>query len=215
MAHTARRIGLALAAASTATGVAVAGSPSANASPVIPINQTAKVSTYVAKPGKTVVFTGTQTVKVDLGATTNNLTASLNLKPAQMKVDLPIIPGVFSIPGIATATMQIEPVGDATGNLNFADQSINATQKFNVHITKLTPPIFSFINLVPSKTCKTSTPATMNLTGKLTSLSDPLTLTSTYTIPSFTGCGLLTPLITQLTSGGGNTVNATFTPVAS
>lgn len=215
MALTARRIGIALAATGTAVGVAVAGSPGANADPVVPINQTAKVSTYVAKPGKTVVFSGTQTVKVDLGASTNNLTASLNLKPAQMKVDLPIIPGVVSIPGIATATMQIEPVGDATGNLNFADQSVNATQKFNVHITKLTPPIFSFINLVPSTTCKTSTPATMNLTGKLTSLTDPLTLTATYAIPSFTGCGLLTPLITQLTSGGGNTVNATFTPVTS
>lgn len=215
MAHTARRIGIALAATGTAAGVAVAGSPGADAAPVIPINQTASVSTFVAKPGKTVVFSGTQTVKVDLGATTNNLTASLNLKPAQMKVDLPIIPGVFSIPGIATATMQIEPLGDATGNLNFADQSVTATQQFNVHITKLTPPIFSFINLVPSTTCKTSAPATMKLSGKLTSLTDPLTLTSTYSIPSFTGCGLLTPLITQLTSGGGNTVKATFTPVAS
>ncbi len=212
MAHTARRIAIALAATGTAAGVAVAGSPGAHADPVVTLNQTAKVSTYVAKPGKTVVFDGTQTVKVDLGATGNNLTASLNLKPAQMKVDLPIIPGVFSIPGVATATMQIEPVGDATGNLNFADMSVNATQKFNVHITKLTPPIFSFINLVPSTTCKTSTPATMQLSGKLTSLTDPLTLTSTYTLPKFSGCGLLTPLITQLTSGSGNTVNATFTP---
>jgi hypothetical protein len=215
MAHTARRIGIVLAATGTAAGLAVATSPGASASPVIPINQTAKVSTFVAKPGKTVVFSGTQTVRVDLGATTNNLTASLDLQPAQLKVDLPIIPGVFSIPGIATATMQIEPIGDATGNLSFADQNVTATQKFNVHITKLTPPVFSFINLVPSKTCKTSTPATMKLTGKLTSLTEPLTLTSTYTIPSFTGCGLLTPLITQLTSGGGNTVDATFTPVAS
>lgn len=214
MAHTARRIGIALAATGTAAGVAVAGSPGASADPVVTLNQTAKVSTFVAKPGKTVTFTGTQTVKVDLGAASNNLTATLNLKPAQMKVDLPIIPGVFSIPGIATATMQIEPVGNATGNLSFADLSVNATQKFNVRITKLTPPVFSFINLVPN-TCKTSTPATMNLTGKLTSLADPLTLKSTYTLPSFTGCGLLTPLITQLTSGGGNTVNATFTPVAS
>lgn len=213
MAHTARRIGIALAAAGTATGIAVASSPGASADPVITLPQTAKVSTYVAKPGKTVTFNGTQSVKVDLGATNGkNLTADLNLKPATMKVDLPVIPGIWTIRGIATATMQIEPVGPATGNLDLASQQVDATQKFNVHITKLTPPIFGFINLVPSQTCKTSTPASMHLTGKLTSLTDPLTLTSTYSIPSFSGCGLLNSLITKLTSGDGNTVTATLTP---
>ncbi|WP_446665597.1 hypothetical protein [Flexivirga sp. B27] len=212
MAHTARRIGIALVAAGAATGVAVGTSPGASADPVVTLQQTAKVSTHVAKPDKTVVFNGTQTVKIDLGATSNNLSADLDLKAATMKVDLPVIPGVFSIPGIATATLQIEPVGPATGNVNLATKDVEATQRFNVHITKLTPPIFSFLNLVPSKTCKTSTPASMHLTGKLTSLSDPLDLSSSYTIPSFSGCGLLTPLITQLTSGSGNTVNASFTP---
>lgn len=212
MAHTARRIGIALTAAGAAAGVAVTTSPGASADPVVTLPQTAKVSTYVAKPGKTVVFSGTQTAKIDLGAAGNNLSATLDLKPATMKVDLPIIPGVFSIPGIATATLQIEPVGPATGNVNLTTKDVEATQQFNIHITKLTPPIFSFINLVPSQTCKTATPASMHLTGELTGLTDPLTLSSTYTIPKFTGCGLLTPLITQLTSGGGNTVTATFTP---
>lgn len=211
MSRTARRIAIAGAAASTAMGIAVATAPGANAEPVWRLHHTAQISTYVAKPGKTVVFKGNQTTTVDLGRFKNNVSAALDLKPATMTVDLPVIPGKLSIPSVATATMQIEPVGDATGNYNSGN--IDVTQKFNVHITKLAPLNIGFINLVP-KTCKTSTPASMHLVGKMGGLFDPFTLKSSYTLPSFSGCGLLDGLITQLTSGSGNTVSATFTPAA-
>jgi len=211
MSRTVRRIAIACAAAGTATGIAVTAAPGANAEPIWTLHHNARISTYVAKPGKTVVFTGTQTTRVDIGAFKNNVSASLDLKPASMKVDLPIIPGVLSVPGAATATMQIEPVGNATGNYNSGN--IDVTQRFNVHITKLTPLGIGFPNLVP-KTCKTSKPASMHLVGKMGGLFDPFTLKSSYTLPSFTGCGLLNGLITQLTSGGGNTVTAQFTPTA-
>lgn len=211
MSRTARRIGIASAAASTAAAIAVVSAPGANAEPVWTLHHTAKVSTYVAKPGKTVTFTGSQTTKVDIGAYKNNVSAALALNPGTMKVDLPIIPGKLSIPSVATATMQIEPVGNATGSFNSGKIDVN--QKFNVHITKLAPLNIGFINLVP-KTCKTSVPASMHLTGKMTGLFDPFTLKGSYTLPSFKGCGLLTGLVTKLTSGSGNTVSVTATPTA-
>ncbi|MFC6707291.1 hypothetical protein [Flexivirga alba] len=211
MSRTARRIGIASAAACTATAIAVVSAPGANATPVWTLHHTAKVSTYVAKPGKTVVFTGKQTTKVDLGTYKNNVSAALNLLPGTMKVDLPIIPGKLSVPSVATATMQIEPVGNATGNFNSGN--VDVTQRFNVRITKLAPLNIGLINLVPT-TCMTSTPASMHLTGKMTGLFNPFTLKGSYTLPSFKDCGLLTSLVTSLTSGGGNTVSATFTPAA-
>lgn len=173
------------------------------------LHHSAKITTYVAKPGKTVTFTGKQTTNVDLGAYANNVSAALDLKPSTMKVDLPIIPGKLSVPGVATATMQIEQVGNATGNFNSGN--IDVTQKFNVRITKLAPLNIGFVNLVPT-TCMTSTPGSMHLSSKMTGLFDPFTLKGSYTLPSFKGCGLLTSLVTGLTSGGGNTVRATFTP---
>lgn len=211
MSSSARRIAITCAAAGTAAGIAVGTAPGASAEPVWTLHHTATVTTHVAKPGKTVVFTGAQTTKVDLGAFKNNVSAALNLKPGTMKVDLPIIPGKLSIPSVATATLQIEPVGNATGSYNSGN--IDVTQKFNVRITKLAPLNIGFINLVP-KTCMTSTPASMHLSGKMTGLFDPFTLKGSYTLPSFKDCGVLTGLVTKLTSGSGNTVSAAFTPAA-
>ncbi|HWC21951.1 MAG TPA: hypothetical protein VG502_06590 [Flexivirga sp.] len=211
MSRTVRQLGLASAAVGTATAIAVATASGASAEPVWTLHHSARISTYVAKPGKTVTFTGLQTTKVDLGAYKNNVSAALDLKPGTMKVDLPIIPGKLSVPSVATATMQIEPVGNATGN--FDSGKVDVTQRFNVRITKLSPLNIGIISLVP-KTCMTSTPASMHLTGRMTGLFDPFTLKGSYSLPSFKNCGLLTSLVTQLTSGGGNTVSATFTPSA-
>ncbi|TWE12346.1 hypothetical protein [Rudaeicoccus suwonensis] len=207
----ARRSILAVAAAATAVATTVAASPGASAAPIWTLHYTAKVSTYVKKPGKTVNFTGTQTTMVDIGALKNNVSAALSLKPGTMTVDLPLIPGLVTIPGIATATLQIEPTGPAKGN--FDSGNIDVTQYFNVQVTKLTPPVLSFVNLVPD-TCKTATPASMHLTGKITNIFSPFSMHTTYTLPSFANCGLLTGVITSLTSGSGNTVTATFTPAA-
>lgn len=198
---------LGLGATTTAVAMSVALSTSAHADPIITVNQNATIKTVVKKPNKTVTFTGTQAVHIDLGAATDNITADLNLGSATMPVDLPIIPGVWSIPGVATATMKIVPIAPAKGTL--AAGNVDITQDFNIQVTRLTPAGFSWLNLVPS-TCKTSTPVSMKLTGAF-SVTDTK-LTGDYTIPSFKGCGLLlTPIITSLTSGSGNTVNASFT----
>lgn len=202
-----RRIGYAAAAAATSVGVAVAAAPGASAEPVWTLNYKATVSTYVAKPGKTVTFTGTQVSQVDLGKQSNNLTSDLQLGTSTMKVDLPIIPGKLSIPSIATATLKIEPVGKTTGTFNGGN--IDAVQTFNIHITRLQPALLGFINLVPS-TCITETPVKAHLTGKVTGFWDPFTLKTNYTIPKFKGCGLLNGVINNLTSDSGNTLTATF-----
>ncbi|KNX37469.1 hypothetical protein [Luteipulveratus halotolerans] len=201
------RAALGLGATVSALATTVALSPGAHADPFLTLHQKASVQTLVKKPGKTVTFTGTQTATIDLGATTDNVSADLSLGSATMPVDLPIIPGVWSIPGVATATLKIEPTAPAKGTLS--NGSLDISQSFNVRITKLTPAGLPWLNLAPS-TCKTSVPASMKLTG---TFATPLVLSSDdYTIPSFKGCGfLLDPVITELTSGSGNTVTATFT----
>lgn len=208
MTPTTRRIGLALAAAGTATGLAVATSPGAHAEPIWKLHHKATVVTHVAKPNKDVTFSGTLDSTVDIGTGKNNLSAALSVGKGTMKVDLPIIPGKLSVPSVATATLQIEPLGPAKGS--FDSGKIDATQQFNVRIVKLAPALLGFINLVPN-TCMTETPATMKLSGKLSGLFDPATLKGSYTLPKFKGCGLLTPLVSSLTSGGGNSVQVHLT----
>lgn len=203
MTPTAPRIGTALAATGTAAAITVAAAPGANAAPIWKLHHKATVVTHVAKPDKDAKFTGVLDSTVDIGTGKNNLSAALSVGTGTMKVDLPIIPGKLSVPSVATATLKIEPLGPAKGS--FDSGRISATQRFNVRVVKLAPAVLGFINLVP-KTCMTETPATMKLSGKLTGLFDPATLKGSYTLPKFQGCGLLTPVISSLTSGPGNSV---------
>lgn len=57
---------------------------------------------------------------------------------------------------------------------------------------------------LPSKPTLRSTLVLNNTTP--VDLSRPITMVGTYTIPPFTGCGLLTPLLSLLLSGPKNTM---------
>ncbi|WP_265447290.1 hypothetical protein [Flexivirga meconopsidis] len=207
---TARRAVVAAGSVATAASITLAAAPGASADPFVNIDQTATVTTHVAKPNKDITFTGTQAAKIDLGKTEGNVSADLKLGTGTMKVDIPVIPGMFTLRGLATATLQIEPTGPATGTL--AGGKLDVTQNFNVRITKVNPVILSFVNLVPS-TCRTASTATMKLSGDAANPLGPITVNGTYTLPNFANCGLMTPVINGLTAGPGNTVTATFVPV--
>ncbi|GAB3579425.1 hypothetical protein [Calidifontibacter terrae] len=202
----ARRATLTVAAASTIGAVVVATSPGASATTVWTLKYNASASTTIAKMGKTVTTTGTDTTYYTLD--NNTLTSDLALAP----VTTPAL-SLGSLP-LAYATVAVEPTARATGYVD-KNQLVHITQKVNFHITKLSGPA-KVTNLVGS-TCKTSTPVTMNLTGKMGGLFDPLKLSGSFTIPQFSGCGLLgamNSVVSGQMSGPGNSVAITLTPRA-
>lgn len=202
-----RRGGVALAGTAALVGSTVALAPSANAEPIWTLNHNASVTTDVAKAGRSVTFSGSQVSTIDIGRYSDNVTADLKLGQGQLPVDIPL--GPIKIPGVGTATLQIEPIGKAKGS--FDSGNIDVTQKFNIHVVKVTPLKLGGPNLVGNN-CRSASPVSLNLKGKLTGLFDPFTLSGTFTIPKFANCGLLTSTVSSLTSGPGNTAKATFTP---
>jgi len=59
--------------------------------------------------------------------------------------------------------------------------------------------------------CETVTPVTITVTSQPGfSVVNGGTVTGTYTIPQFAGCGLLTPIINLSIPGSGNTISLTL-----
>ncbi len=202
----ARRATLAAAAVSTAGAVALATSPGASATTVWTLKYNASASTTIAKMGKTVTTTGTDTTYFTLDNST--LTSDLKLAPVTTTAL-----SLGSLP-LAYATVAVEPTKLATGYVD-KTQTVHITQVANFHITKLSGPA-KLTNLVGS-TCKTTTPVTMTLTGKMGGLFDPIKLSGTFTMPKFSGCGLLgsmNSVVSGQMSGTGNKVALTLTPRA-
>lgn len=129
------------------------------------------------------------------------LSGALTLNPARANLKaLNLLP--------VKASFVFTGVGAATGTL--AADTLNLTTKQDIRLTNVS--VFG-INLV-SGTCHTGTPATIAL--KSANGSFPVagggTALSTFTIPSFTGCGALGAVITGLAAGSGNALSLKFTP---
>ncbi len=203
----ARRAALAATALATCGATALATSPGASAADLT-MKYNATASTTIAKMGKTVVTTGTANTGVTLG-TPITLSSDLKLAPVTTSAL-----SLGSLP-LAYATVAVEPTAPATGTIDLVNSKIAVNQKAYLHITKLTGP-FQLANLVGSN-CKTSTPVEMNLTGDLVSLTGPLKLSGSFTIPKFSGCGLfgsMNSIVSSQMSGTGNTVSLQLTPTA-
>ena len=71
-------------------------------------------------------------------------------------------------------------------------------------------PVGTNLNLV-GNSCITSQPITLHLSGPFEFVG-PASFSTTYTIPPFQNCGLLTAAVNQLVPGPGNAFNATFSP---
>ncbi|UIJ34371.1 hypothetical protein [Allobranchiibius sp. GilTou73] len=189
---------LGCAAVASSAGLLLTSAPGASADTVWTLRHNATATTYIKAMNKSVTTTGTQTAQFDL--TNRKLTAVLNLAPTSTDIKLAGLP-------LAKATIAIENVGKATGTIDYQNK-VSVTQRVNLHITSLNP-LGLPVNLVGND-CKTSTPVTLNLTGKVTGLFDPFSLSGTFSIPKFAGCGLATPAVSALTSGDGNTVKVDY-----
>lgn len=198
---TTKRTVLTIGAVGTAAITAVATAPGAHAE-VWTLKHTATVSTTIKAMNDTLTTTGNQNAQYDLEKGT--LTANLALKDATSPVKIAGLP-------LAKATIAIEPTGPAKGTVD-GKNNVKVTQKLNIHVKRI-DPLGLPVNLV-GNSCKTSTPVTMNLTGKLGGLFDPLLLKSTFSIPEFADCGLSTAIVSKMVSGEGNTVSINLKPAA-
>src|SRR3954453_13910141 len=202
MSQTVRRFARALAVAVVACGAVVLAAPAASADPKVPFSQDVYARTHLAKSGMDItvppgLFEGT----IDLA--TGEETGNLTLPPATVTMNL------FGVLPVADASFVMAPAGPITGHVDLATFNVDTTASFNVKLAKLTPH-GTDVNLVGDN-CTTTEPITVRMQGVVNPAAGG-TFASTYSIPSFQDCQLLTEVITAFVSGPGNTFVASFAP---
>jgi hypothetical protein len=165
-------------------------------------------------PGDTVSYAlaGTSTIKGGNGKVA--LSGSVSAKvdgSGKVAADLTLNPttGSFSLFGFlpATADIAFAPQGQTTGTLSGGTLTTQTKTLVKVPSVK----VFG-LNIGGGETCQASAPATIPLKSTDFSVAGGGTLTGEYTLPSLSGCGFLTPLVSQLVAGGGNKIDLKATP---
>jgi hypothetical protein len=202
MSRTVRRCGRALAAALLVGGAIALFAPSASADPKVPFSQDVYASTHLARSGMDITvprgqFDGT----IDLA--TGQQTGTLTLPPATVTINL------FGVFPTADASFVMAPAGPITGHVDLTTYEVDTTASFNVKLARFTPHGTS-LNLVGDD-CTTVEPISVRMQGVVNPATGG-TFSSTYTIPDFQDCELMTPVITAFVSGPGNTFVASFAP---
>jgi hypothetical protein len=177
----------------TAGGIASAGAASASSSLTVKYKVTG--STYI-KSISTTATLGPGTLKSTVNLSSGKLTASLTLPPATVSFkELGLVP--------VTATTEFVQDGPTTGKLNTSTGAVATTSKI---ILKLTSMSVAGVPVPVPSTCQTS-PATIQLKSqKGFNVVNGGPLAGTYTIPDFSGCGVLTPVLNLTIPGSGNTI---------
>jgi hypothetical protein len=165
-------------------------------------------------PGDTLSYAlaGTSTIKGGNGKVA--LSGSVSAKvdgSGKVAADLTLNPttGKFSLFGFlpATADIAFAPQGQTTGTLS--GRTLTTQTKTLVKVPSI--KVFG-LNIGGGDTCQASAPATIPLKSTDFSVAGGGTLTGEYTLPSLSGCGFLTPVISQLVAGGGNKIDLKATP---
>jgi hypothetical protein len=169
----------------------------------ITINYSVNGSTHI-KALNTDVKLGPGTLNVSLDLSSGNFTGDLSLPTAKASFTL-----LGFIPG--TATINLVPASQVTGT--FTNGVVNADAKETLQITNVS--ILGIPVVLNSKTCETRAPADIPLmSGANFNVQTGGTLTGTYTIPALKGCGIVTPLLSALATGPGNTISVTIANTA-
>lgn len=192
-------------AAVAAAGLAIAAMPAqANAA----TDPNALHIRYDASGYSTIARTGSS---VKLGPTT--LTTVLN-PDGNFTGTLPLAPSSTTFKAIGlvpiSATVNFVPVGTVTGTLGGVPLQVKSSTKY---ILRLSNVVVGGIPTAVGSNCQTITPATIPAVSDPTSNFDIVnggTLTGSYTIPIFAGCGLTTALIDLLVPGPNNTISLTL-----
>jgi hypothetical protein len=157
-------------------------------------------STFLKAANATVPLgPGTLRSKVDLN--TGALTASLNLPPAT---------GSFKEFGLipVTATVAFIQDGPTTGTVNLNTGAVSTTSTITLQITSLS---VGGLPVPVGPSCESATPASVSLASQPGfSIVKGGTVSGTYTVPPFAGCGLTTPVLNLIVTGPGNTISLTL-----
>ena len=197
--RTVRRLAAAVIATALVSVVAVGVSAPAHAEPNIPLywgNVTGE--TVLAKP------------KVTVPIPKSTFSATIDLADGSLVGDL-VVPELtmkMKLLGFAplTSTVRLVPVGQTTAKVDLAASKIYATSEFTMEIVKVSSDWTPDWNLVPAG-CSTSASSVAQLENTAPiDLGGVTPLAGSFEIPAFQNCGILTPLLTHLISGPGNTM---------
>jgi hypothetical protein len=169
----------------------------------IPVNfNNVAGTTHLGKPNIDVTVP-TSSVQTEVELETNTVTGSADLADLTAKLNLVHLVGV-------TSTVRIVPVGGLTGTIDLGASKLSTTMRFTLQVIDVHQDAVPRINLVRPG-CRTVRASTLTLNNTTpVDLFQPITMVGTYTIPPFTGCGLLTPLLSLLLSGTDNTMTLTL-----
>ena len=198
MSHTRKLVrSLATVTAGLALAAPFAASP-AQADPIIPMEWDVEATTTIKKLNKEVHLSpGTLSAELDLA--TGQLTGHLDIPQTTTRLDIGSLP-------LADVTIEMHETAPVTGTLNYTTGFADTTARFNVQIKAIRPTFLPFVNLV-SGSCTTVTPASAHMAGNI-NLGGVTNFNTTYTLPKFANCGLLTTSVINLAmSGEGNGLN--------
>jgi hypothetical protein len=188
-----------MATALAAMTLGVAGTaPPASAAPIT-LDWTADIdSTIGGLINKTVEFPeGSFAGQVDLS--TGAMTGDIELPTATLNFN------AFGLIPVQT-DIKVVPEGPVTGTVDIATMQVTATMSFDIVI-----PRFRLIGvgvLNPDAECRTVDPVQATLSGTLDSSLGAASLTGTYAIGNFQGCGFFGSFINLFTVNPDNTLTA-------
>lgn len=197
-----RLAALALTLTMMSASFAMSAPTAAAADPIIPLHWKVNASTHIRSLNMDVTIPeGTFDGQVNLA--TGELSGNLTLPPAVQHIKL------FGV-SLASATFAVTQSQPVHGHVDIANLTATVTSSFTMQITQASLTWLPWLNLV-GRSCRGSQPVTVTMSGPV-SLTAPSSFAAEYTIPSFTGCGLATPLLNLVIPGGGNTFSASFAP---
>lgn len=190
-----------LATLTASVAVAVTGLASAQPAQAAPIDlvfANTTGTTFLAKP-KVTAEIPTSVVKTTVDLDTKALTGSATIPDLTVHLTLAgLIP--------TTSIVRIVPIGALTGTVDLGANTMSTTTTFQLQVLKVFQDSLPDLNLVSSGcVTKSATSATLTNTTPI-NIFGTTTVSGTYPIPAFTKCGLLTPLLTSLLAGDGNTL---------
>jgi hypothetical protein len=183
------------------TAVMVAATPAvASAATTLKVRYPVNGSTFIKAANATVTL-GPGTLRSRVNLTTGAVTASLNLPPATGSFkELGLIP--------VTATVAFIQDGPTTGTINLSTGAVTTMSNITLQITSLS---VAGLPVPVGPACESATPASVSLASQPGfSIVNGGTVSGTYTIPPFAGCGLITPVLNLTIAGPGNTISLTL-----
>lgn len=179
----------------------IAATPAAaSAATVLKVRYPVNGSTFLKAANATVPL-GPGALRSRVNLTTGTVTASLNLPPATGSFkELGLIP--------VTATVAFIQNGPTTGKVDLNTGAVTTMSSITLQITSLS---VAGLPVPVGPACESATPASVALASQPGfSIVNGGTVSGTYTVPPFAGCGLITPVLNLTITGPGNTISLTL-----